>query len=153
MTTSNVPADGEIATEQDVAQFTAPAFLTKPTKVDPTELPWLFLKRPGGQKNLFEPGDSQFKLCVTSHRVQAGIWRALPGEMYWMDLHPDSDELWYVIRGVATFWLPEVQEMYEVPSGSFFYVPGSMKHQTINRGNEVLEVLFASAPVTNPSHH
>lgn len=144
---------GRIATENDVAQFTPPKFFTGPRQIDPDDLPWLFLKKPGGNIDLFEPGDSQFKICVTSEKVQAGLWRALPGEMYWMDLHPESDEFWYIISGTSTFWLPDVQEMYEVPAGQFFYVPGNMRHQTINRGSEPLLVLFASAPVTNAAHH
>jgi mannose-6-phosphate isomerase-like protein (cupin superfamily) len=142
-----------VATEHDISHFDPPAFFVGPRHIDPAEIPWLFLKKPGGHIGVFEPGDSQFKLCVTSPKIQAGLWRALPGEMYWMDIHPDSDEFWYVISGVSTFWLPDVKELYEVPAGQFFYVPGNMRHQTINRSPEPLLVLFASAPVTNPAHH
>lgn len=142
-----------LAGMQDVAHFTPPETLTEPQAIDPKKIPWLFLKKPGGEIDVFEPGDSLFKLCVTGETIQAGLWRALPGEMFWMDRHEGSDELWYIIEGEATFWLPDTRQTMVAERGEFFFVPAGARHQTINRGDEALLVLFASAPVLSPTHH
>ena len=137
----------------DVAHFKPPKKLTKPTAINPDEIDWLFLKKPGGEKDLVEQGDSFFKITVPGQNVQAGIWKALPGEGFWMDLHPKSDEFWYIIKGECTFWLPDTKETKIAKQGQFFYVPAGVRHQSINRSTEELILIFASAPVESDTHH
>ena len=138
---------------KDTAHFYPPKKLTRPTAIDPDEIDWLFLKKPGGEKDLVEPGDSFFKITVPGKKIQAGIWKALPGEGFWMDLHPKSDEFWYIIKGECTFWLPDTKETKIARQGQFFYVPAGVKHQTINRSDEEVILIFASAPIELATHH
>ena len=130
----------------DVHQFIPPQKLTRPTCIDPKDVDWLFLKKPGGEKELFEPGDSLFKIIVPGQKVTAGIWKALPGEGFWMDLHPKSDEFWYIIKGECTFWLPDSKETKIAKQGQFFYVPAGIRHQSINRSTEELILIYSEAP-------
>lgn len=141
------------STEADVAQFSAPKTLTEATAVNPDDVDWLFLKKPGGVVDVVEPGDSCFKIVIPGEKVQAGIWQALPGEVFWMDLHPESDEFWYIIKGECTFWLPDTKEMKTAKQGEFFYVPAGVRHQSINRSTEELVLIYASAPVVSATHH
>lgn len=142
-----------VSGEEDTAQFNPPKKLTKPTCIDPDEIDWLFLKKPGGEKELFEPSDTFFKIIVNGEKIQAGIWKALPGESFWMDLHPKSDEFWYIIKGECTFWLPDTKETKIAKQGQFFYVPAGIRHQSINRSSEELILIYASAPVESETHH
>ena len=143
----------KIAGPEDIAQFAPPKKLTRPTAINPDDVDWLFLKKPGGCIDLYEKGDTCFKITVPGEKIQAGIWRALPEEGFWMDLHPESDEFWYIIKGECTFWLPDTKEMKVAKQGEFFYVPAGVRHQSINRTTEELILIFASAPVVSATHH
>ena len=51
---------------KDIAHFHPPKKLTKPIAINPDEIDWLFLKKPGGEKDLVEQGDSFFKVTFES---------------------------------------------------------------------------------------
>ncbi|MCL5072949.1 MAG: cupin domain-containing protein [Actinobacteria bacterium] len=130
----------------DFLHFNPPKKLIKPEVINPDEIDWLFLKKPKGEKNLFETGDTLFKMIVSAEKIQVGIWRALPGEYFWMDIHPDSDEIWYILKGECTLWLPETKEIKVAKAGEFFYVPAGIKNQSINRSTEELILIYVLAP-------
>ena len=138
---------------KDVAQFKPPKKFTEPTTIDPDKIDWLFLKKPGGEKDLVESADTFFKITVQGENIQAGMWRAQPGEGFWMDFHANSDEFWYIIKGECMFWLPDTKETKIAKQGEFFYVPAGVRHQSINRSSEELILIFASAPVESGAHH
>ena len=131
----------------DVAHFKTPKTLTKPTVINPDDCDWLFCKKPGGEKNVIEPGDSFYKWIIPGEKMKVGIWRALPGEGFWMDLHSDGDEFWYILKGECAFWNPDEKELKTVKQGEFLYVPAGVRHQSYNISAEEMVLLFCIAPV------
>lgn len=69
-----------------------------------------------------------------------------PGEQLAPHIHPESEEIYYVIQGRGTVYLGE--ELQEIPVEPHvgLYVPPGMVHGVKNTGDERLLIAFFVAP-------
>jgi len=67
-----------------------------------------------------------------------------PGEGHPFHVHPDMDEVIYIVSGRAEQWLEKEKKMLE--SGESVFVPKKMVHATFNGGDEPLVFLAILGP-------
>ena len=79
-----------------------------------------------------------------SNRMVTGLWRLYPGHESDQDIHPDADEIYYVVSGEGTFVLGK--ESYTVRQGMTVFIPANVPHQSFNNGEEDLVYYFIFAP-------
>lgn len=80
----------------------------------------------------------------------AGLWWLRPGQECSLDIHPDADELYYVVSGRGKLLLGD--EEYTVHAGMTVFIPRNVTHQSLNTGEEDLCYywVFAPQPTTPP---
>lgn len=96
------------------------------------------------------PGDNRSRLIaspkVTHNRhCQATLLRILPGHRFPKHVHPDSDDVIYVLKGRAVFTVGE--EEMEVSRGELVVVPERIPHSAYNPTADDVECLVFQAPV------
>ena len=79
-----------------------------------------------------------------SERFSAGVVRLEPGKGHDLHIHPESDEILYVVggRGEQTV----AGETREISAGEMVFVPEGVEHGTRNTGWETLTLLAVYAP-------
>lgn len=118
----------------------------RPTVIDPQDVPLTLYTRPGrsGPQDRYEPGDALMRTIIANDMYELGLMEALPGESFWVDFHEDAEEFLYIIAGELTMLLPDLREAIVVRQGQFLRNPPGMNHQAINRGTELLRVLYCA---------
>lgn len=118
----------------------------RPVVIDPADVPLTLYTRPDrpGPQDRYEPGDALMRTIIANEQYEVGVMEALPGESFWVDLHEDAEEFLYIISGELTMLLPELREAVVVRQGQFLRNPPGVYHQAINRGTELLTVLYCA---------
>jgi len=121
---------------------------TRPEVINPEDVPLTLYTRPGrpGPKDRYEPGDALMRTIIANDRYEVGLFECLPGESFWVDLHEEAEEFLYIISGELTMLLPQHREAIVVRAGQFLRNPPGVHHQAINRGSELLKVLYCAPP-------
>lgn len=95
--------------------------------------------------------DGSQRVCILidrgncgSERTTAGLYWLAPGEEGSPDLHPVSDEIYYVAQGRGRLRLDDVD--HEVRQGQAVFVPAGTRHVSKNTGDEPLCYFFAYLP-------
>jgi mannose-6-phosphate isomerase-like protein (cupin superfamily) len=79
--------------------------------------------------------------------LSAGIVILPPGiKQPKLSIHPDSEEIYFVIKGQGKFYLGD--ETYEIESGSVIFVAPGTRHRAANTGNEEMQLYFVNTPST-----
>lgn len=86
------------------------------------------------------------RTIIVNDRYEVGLFECLPGESFWVDFHEGDEEFLYIISGELTMLLPQLREAIVVREGQFLRNPPGVHHQAINRGIELLEVLYCAPP-------
>lgn len=130
------------------ARAPVPGSPRRPLVIDPVDVPLTLYTRPGrpGPQDRYEPGDALMRTIIASDRYEVGLFEALPGESFWVDVHQDADEFLYIISGELTMVLPKLREAIVVRQGQFLQNPPHTYHQAVNRGPELLKVLYCAPP-------
>lgn len=74
----------------------------------------------------------------------SGLWRLHPGHESDLDIHPDADEIYFVVSGTGTLALGD--EKYTVSQGMTVFIPANVHHQSFNTGDEDLVYYYIFAP-------
>lgn len=61
-----------------------------------------------------------------------------------LSVHPDSEEIYYVVRGTGVFVLGEAE--HPVESGTAVYVAPGAGHRARNTGEEEMELFWVNTP-------
>lgn len=95
-------------------------------------------------------GDNRLRLLV--HQAKTGnkhcqltLLRILPGHEFPRHLHPNSDDVIYILKGRATFKVG--QEKFEVGPGDIVIAPEGVPHSAVNFAAEDVEMLVFQAPL------
>ncbi len=120
---------------------------SSPRVIDPGTIPLTLYTRPGrsGARERFEPGDALVREVIDCDRFAVGLWEALPGESFWVDEH-EHDEFLYIISGEATVLLPDDRRALTARAGEVVHMTAGTPHQTMNRGEVMLKVLYCAPP-------
>ena len=79
--------------------------------------------------------------------LSAGIVILPPGiEQPKLSAHPDSEEIYFVIKGRGKFHLGE--EIHDIEPGSVVFVTPGAKHRAANTGDEEMHLYFVNTPST-----
>jgi len=74
-----------------------------------------------------------------------------PGEGLAAHIHPESEEVYYVIRGTGTVFLGDAREPVDVVGDTALFVPPGIVHGVENTGSEKLVIAFFVAPGSEKS--
>jgi len=69
-----------------------------------------------------------------------------PGQGLNMHIHPESEEVYYVVEGRGTVYVGEERRKMEVNKDTAVYIPPGTIHGIRNTGSEELVVTFSVAP-------
>lgn len=101
---------------------------------------WIGLDQPGMRRKVFRFVSPE----IGSSKFMAGITIFEPGEASSYHVHPDSEEINYVIEGSGL--LVSEGEEAEFQSGQAMWVPPGVHHQHQNTGRTPLRLLWAYTP-------
>jgi mannose-6-phosphate isomerase-like protein (cupin superfamily) len=76
--------------------------------------------------------------------MMTGLWTLHPGHCSDRDIHPDADEIYYVVNGAGKLTLGN--EEYTVHKGMTVFIPANVGHQSFNNGSEDLVYYYIFAP-------
>jgi mannose-6-phosphate isomerase-like protein (cupin superfamily) len=74
-----------------------------------------------------------------------------PGEGLVPHIHPQSEEVYYVIQGKGTVYVGEEREETPIEPEMTLYIPPGTIHAVTNTGEEKLVIAFFVAPGKEPS--
>ena len=77
-------------------------------------------------------------------RLAAGLYWLAAGHTHEVDVHPESEEIYYVVQGRGQVRLDD--EEYAVRAGQTVHIPAGVHHQTTNTGDEELVYFYVYAP-------
>jgi mannose-6-phosphate isomerase-like protein (cupin superfamily) len=87
------------------------------------------------------------KVLFTGTRSQLVVMALLPGEEIGTEVHGESDQLLYVVRGQGVAVFGNGKEAFA--KGAVFCVPAGTTHNVINTGDEPLKLFTVYSP---PQH-
>lgn len=76
--------------------------------------------------------------------VAAGLYWLAPGCTHDPDVHPKSEEIYYVVQGRGVLALDGTK--HDVEPGMAVHIPAGVSHQTTNTGDEELCYFYAYVP-------
>ena len=79
-----------------------------------------------------------------SEAMATGLWRLYPGQKSAPDIHPNADELYYVVAGRGRVVMEH--EEYEVRQGMTVFIPANVTHQSFNIGDDELVYYYVFSP-------
>ena len=97
------------------------------------------VRPPVGESLTFKARDEQTGGALTAFESAPG-----PGEGPPLHLHPDQDEVIYVLAGHLRVRLEET--IHEAPAGSFVFIPRDVPHTWQNTGDDPARLLVLFAP-------
>lgn len=92
---------------------------------------------------------AQVKKLITpktagSKNVELGILQLQPKKKTIPNIHPESEELFYILKGKGT--LTADHETKEIKAGQSVYIPPNLTHTFENTGEEIMEFLLILCP-------
>ena len=81
--------------------------------------------------------------CGAEH-FAAGTFHLAPGCETMPDIHPDAEELYYVVSGAGRLVMDG--EEFRVAEGMAVYIPAGVEHQSFNDGEEDLVYFYVFGP-------
>jgi len=81
--------------------------------------------------------------CGAEHISSGSFWLS-PGHETVADIHPDAEEIYYVVSGEGKLVMDG--EQFRVSKGMTVYIPTGVKHQSFNDGDEELVYFYVFAP-------
>jgi mannose-6-phosphate isomerase-like protein (cupin superfamily) len=81
--------------------------------------------------------------CGAEHISAGSFWLA-PGHQTVADVHPDAEEIYYVVSGEGRLVMDG--EEFRVSKGMTVYIPAGVVHQSFNDGDEELVYFYAFCP-------
>lgn len=92
---------------------------------------------------------AQVKKLITpktagSKNVDLGILRLQPKKKTIPNIHPESEELFYILKGKGTLTVD--RETKQIKAGQGVYIPPNVTHTFENTGEEVMEFLLILCP-------
>jgi oxalate decarboxylase/phosphoglucose isomerase-like protein (cupin superfamily) len=94
----------------------------------------------GSIKRMFNPE------TVGAENMTFSVGYFYPGEGLKSHTHPESEEVYYVIRGVGKVFLGEEREAMEIKPDMAIYIPPGTVHGVQNTGDDRLIICFFVAP-------
>lgn len=94
----------------------------------------------GTLKRMFNP-----KTAGTMH-MTFSVGYFAPGEGLMSHLHPESEEVYYVVRGEGTVYLGEERKPLPIDPDMAIYIPPGKIHGAENTGEDRLVICFFVAP-------
>ena len=81
--------------------------------------------------------------CGAEH-LSAGMFWLAPGNETVADIHPEAEEIYYVVSGQGRLVMDG--EEFLVSKGMTVYIPAGVNHQSFNDGEEELCYFYAFGP-------
>lgn len=90
------------------------------------------------------------KRVFASNKLLFAIGVFNPGEGLNPHIHPESDEVYYVLEGTGTVYIGKEREENQVKAGLALYIPAGTIHSVTNTGSGKLTIAFLVTPGTEP---
>ena len=91
-------------------------------------------------------GKTSMEVVFRSKIHEIHLWRINPGEWIYPHVHPENDDIWYIISGMGEYYLSS-KETKMVKTGDIAVaIPGEV-HGLFNSGNEDLIVYSVLSPL------
>ncbi len=88
------------------------------------------------------------KVLVTGEHTQVVIMNLKPGEDIGLEVHPDNDQIIYVVEGEAEVTVNNQVEEFE--EEDLVLIPAGAKHNVLNKGKESLKLITTYSPPHHP---
>ena len=90
--------------------------------------------------------DVTYRELIFTENNEIHLWRIKPGEWIYPHIHPDNDDIWYIIEGMGEYYTSS-QEKRTVQAGDVAIAcPGDV-HGIFNSGSEDIIILSVLSPL------
>ncbi|MEM4310882.1 MAG: cupin domain-containing protein [Nitrososphaerales archaeon] len=76
--------------------------------------------------------------------VALGVFK--PGEGLYPHFHPQSEEIYFVLKGEGTVFVGEERKPMKIKGGQVIYIPANTHHCVTNTGRRELQIAFFLSP-------
>ena len=81
---------------------------------------------------------------AANHEIH--LWRILPGDWIYPHIHPNSDDIWYIVQGTGEYYTT-AKERKTVRPGDLAVASPRKVHGIYNSGSEDILILSVLAPL------
>ena len=74
------------------------------------------------------------------------LWRVVPGEWVYPHIHPNNDDIWYIIQGKGEYYLNSKETITVGPGDNAVAAPGVV-HGVFNSGSEDIIIYSVLSPL------
>ena len=90
--------------------------------------------------------DVSYRELIFTENNEIHLWRIKPGEWIYPHIHPDNDDIWYIIEGLGEYYTSS-QEKRAVQAGdAAIACPGDV-HGIFNSGPDDMVILSVLSPL------
>jgi mannose-6-phosphate isomerase-like protein (cupin superfamily) len=95
----------------------------------------------------FMEGPEHCREYLQTNKIVFGTSEVLPGQRGAKDPgHPDSHEVFFIVKGNVLLFVEERDEYYELEEGDCILIPEGVSHTLINISEEKALVVWSMAP-------
>lgn len=88
---------------------------------------------------------------VDSKKLVFVLGSFAPGEGLDPHIHPESEEIYYIIEGTGTVYTGKEKKEISIEPGMALYIPDGIEHSVRNTGSDRLVIGFSLSPGTEPT--
>lgn len=93
-----------------------------------------------------EKGRTSMAVAFRSENHEIHFWRVLPGDWIYPHIHPENDDIWYILEGTGDYYISAEDTKRVGPGDIAAAVPGDV-HGIFNSGTEDLIVYSVLSPL------
>jgi quercetin dioxygenase-like cupin family protein len=87
-----------------------------------------------------------YRELIFTENNEIHLWRIRPGEWIYPHVHPDNDDIWYIIEGMGEYYTSS-QEKRAIQAGDVAVANPGDVHGMFNSGPEDMIILSVLSPL------
>jgi quercetin dioxygenase-like cupin family protein len=91
--------------------------------------------------------DITYRELIFTENNEIYLWRIRPGEWIYPHIHPDNDDIWYIVQGLGEYYTSS-QEKRNVQTGEVSITTPGDVHGISNSGPEDMIILSVLSPLS-----
>ena len=90
--------------------------------------------------------DVTYRELIFTENNEIHLWRIKPGEWIYPHIHPDNDDIWYIIEGMGEYYTSSQEKRTVLAGDVAIACPGDV-HGIFNSGPEDMIILSVLSPL------
>ena len=98
------------------------------------------------QEKVSNKAETSLQVIFKSEIHEIHLWRVIPGDWIYPHIHPNNDDIWYIIQGEGEYYYSSVSTKIIEPGDIAVATPGEV-HGMFNSGTKDIIVYSVLSPL------